>query len=228
MSHDMQFTAAAPESAAAALGTATIHLWRIPYALSQGRAPLRAMLAAYLGIPADAVMLEEDAHGKPRLADSVLRAARLPALDFNWSHSGDYALIALSRAGALGVDIERFGKNLRALEIARRFFDPGEANALAGLEGRTRDDAFIGLWCAKEAVLKAAGEGISFGLERLAFARRASGDWMLTGVDAALGAPGGWQLRSFAAAPGYHGTLAWRGPARDIHALRPADAPVAQ
>lgn len=223
----MQFTAAIPESVASTLATGEIHLWRIPYALSQRRAPLRAMLAAYLGIPASAVALDEDARGKPRLADAVLRAAGSPPLEFNWSHSGDYALIALSRDGALGVDIERFGKNLRALEVARRFFDPGEADALAKLEDRARDDAFIGLWCAKEAVLKAVGEGISFGLERLAFARRTDVDWMLTGVDAALGTPDDWQLRSFVAAPGYHGTLAWCGPTREIRPLLPAGQPVA-
>ena len=33
-----------------------------------------------------------------------------------------------------------------------------------------RDDAFLRLWCAKEAVLKAHGHGISFGLDKLRFA----------------------------------------------------------
>lgn len=223
MSTDLQFTSAVPSTAAAALDPGTVHLWRIPYALSQRRAPLRAMLGAYLGRPADAVVLDEDSRGKPRLADTVQQAAGTPTLDFNWSHSGDYALIALSRGGALGVDIERFGKDLRALEIARRFFDSAEADALAELEARARDDAFIGLWCAKEAVLKAVGEGLSFGLERLAFARHGAIDWQLTGVDAALGTPGDWQLAGFAPALGYHGALAWRGPPRAIRAFVPTD-----
>ena len=226
MSQALQFTAAAPATVATALDAGAIHLWRIPYALSQRRAPLRTMLGAYLGMPPDAVALAEDARGKPRLADAVRNTPGIPALDFNWSHSGDYALIALSRSGALGVDIERFGKDLRALEIARRFFDPAEADALAGLDARARDDAFIGLWCAKEAVLKAVGEGISFGLERLAFARHDDVDWKLTGVDAVLGAVRDWQLTGFAPAPGYHGTLAWRGPSRRIQAFVPIAAEV--
>jgi 4'-phosphopantetheinyl transferase len=222
MSQDLRFTAAAPTTVAATLDARAIHVWRIPYALSQRRAPLRAMLGAYLGIPADAVALDEDAHGKPRLATAPSRASGTPALDFNWSHSGDYALIGLSRGGALGVDIERFGKDRRALEIARRFFDPAEADALATLDARARDDAFIGLWCAKEAVLKAAGEGLSFGLERLAFARDGAINWQLTEIDAALGTLDDWQLTGFVPAPGYHGTLAWRGPPRAIHAFLPA------
>lgn len=221
MPEDVQFTAAAPHDAAALLDADSIHLWRIPYAQSQRRAPLRAMLGAYLALPGEAVLLDEDARGKPRLSDAVRRAAGTLPLEFNWSHSGDYALIALSRSGALGVDIERFGKDLRALEIARRFFDPAEADALAGLQDRARDDAFIGLWCAKEAMLKAVGEGLSFGLERLAFARQGALDWKLTGVDAALGTPGDWQVSGFAPAPGYHGTLAWRGPPRLIRAFVP-------
>lgn len=215
MSQGLQFTAAAPATVAASLDSDAIHVWRIPYALSQRRAPLRAMLGAYLGLPAGAVALDEDARGKPRLVRG------LPTLDFNWSHSGDYALIALSRDGALGVDIERFGKDLRALEIAQRFFDPAEADALAKLDGRARDDAFIGLWCAKEAVLKAVGEGLSFGLERLAFAPRDGTNWQLAGIDAALGTPRDWQLTGFAPAAGYHGTLAWRGPPRIIRAFTP-------
>ncbi|TAN01787.1 MAG: 4'-phosphopantetheinyl transferase superfamily protein [Rhodanobacteraceae bacterium] len=228
MAPRLDFVEAVPGVAAARLAAGSIHLWRIPYALSQGRAPLIGLLAAYLGIPASQVALDQNAKGKPRLNPAVFhsskaeRGATDKTLSFNWSHSGDYALIALSREAALGVDIERLGKNLRALEIARRYFDPAEAETLATLELDARNRAFIGLWCAKEAVLKAVGEGLSFGLARLAFARCGESDWRLERLDPALGHADAWQLAGFDAAPGYRGALAWRGNPREILAFRPA------
>ncbi|MGH8183015.1 MAG: 4'-phosphopantetheinyl transferase family protein [Rhodanobacteraceae bacterium] len=223
-----EFVEADPHTTAQRLGTGAIHVWRIPYALSQGRAPLLTMLAAYMGIPASQVVLDQNAKGKPRLQRVSARSGHAQRdeadgiLSFNWSHSGDYALIALARGGALGVDIERFGKKLRALEIAQRFFDPAEAVALAALDPAARDHAFIGLWCAKEAVLKAVGEGLSFGLARLAFRRQDAADWELVRVDPALGDSVDWQFIGFDAAPGYRGALAWLGDMREIHAFHPA------
>lgn len=228
MSADPKFVEADPRHTALRLAADAVHVWRIPYTPSQRRAPLLALLATYLGISASQVVLDQNAKGKPHLQPAAAcsdHAQRHPAggtLSFNWSHSGDYALIALARDGALGVDIERLGKKLRALEVARRFFDPAEAATLAALDPAARDQAFIGLWCAKEAVLKAVGEGLSFGLARLAFQRRGAFDWELARVDPALGDIGDWQFRGFAAAPGYHGALAWRGGVREIQTFHPA------
>lgn len=220
MSTALEFAEAIPLDVARDLDGHVIHVWRIPYAMSQGRAPLLALLAAYLDRPASSVVLDQDARGKPRLASSVSASGATDGLEFNWSHSGDFALVALARGCALGVDIERFGKDQRSLEIARRFFDPAEADVLARLDPAARDRAFIKLWCAKEAVLKAVGEGLSFGLARLAFAQGADADWRLKQVDPALGEARDWRLTSFEAAPGYRGALAWRGRNRAIAAFR--------
>lgn len=221
MSLQLEFAEAVPREVASRLDDRSIHLWRIPYVSSRRREPLVALLAGYLDVPESAVALEEDARGKPHLAKSARARGGSVVLEFNWSHSGDYALVALSRRGAVGVDIERFGKKLRALEIARRFFDAGEAAALAALDADVRDHAFIGLWCAKEAVLKAAGEGLSFGLGRLAFAHAADADWNLATADPALGDVRDWQVWGFDPAPGYRGCVAWRGCTRRIFAFQP-------
>lgn len=223
MPSDMAFVAAAPAAAATRFGADSIHLWRVPYAAAQGRAPLLALLGAYLGKPPSDVSLAQGTRGKPRLSGAGFGGAGERRLEFNWSHSGDYALIALSSGQALGVDIERLDKNPRAIEIARRFFDPVESDVLASLAMPARDHAFIGLWCAKEAVLKAAGEGLSFGLARLAFEWHTGTDWELARVDPALGRKGDWRLACFEAASGYRGALAWRGPMRKIVAFQPAE-----
>ncbi|WHZ20063.1 MAG: 4'-phosphopantetheinyl transferase [Rhodanobacteraceae bacterium] len=215
-----EFTEVSPHAAAARLDARSIHLWRIPYAMSAGRAPLLALLSAYLGVPPSGIVLDQEQRGKPRLAPSVASRIGDRRLEFNWSHSGDHALVALALDCALGVDIERVGKNLRALEIAQRFFDPAEADTLARLDPSARDESFIALWCAKEAVLKAAGEGLSFGLSRLSFRKEPRG-WTLDRTDPALGAIDAWRLEGFDPLPGYRGALAWQGDARRIVALRP-------
>lgn len=221
MSLQLEFVEATPQDVASALDDRSIHLWRIPYASSQRRAPLVALLAGYLGVPESAVALDEDARGKPHLAHSTVACKDGTALEFNWSHSADYALIALSRRGAVGVDIERLGKSLRANEIARRFFDAAEADFLETLDADARDHAFIGLWCAKEAVLKAVGEGLSFGLARLAFGHVAGADWSLARTDPALGDAQAWRIAGFDPVTGYRGCLAWRGGDRGILAFQP-------
>ena len=221
MSLHLEFVRAVPTDVAPRLDDHAIHLWRLPYASSQRRAPLVAVLAGYLGVAESIVALDEDARGKPYLSRSTPAPSDDVLPEFNWSHSGDHALIAVSRHGAVGVDIERPGKNLRAIEIARRFFDGSEADALEALDPDARDRAFIGLWCAKEAVLKAVGEGLSFGLARLAFAHVGGPDWELARTDPALGDPSDWQVSGFDPEPGYRGSVAWRGGHRRIFGFQP-------
>lgn len=218
------FLPIAPAEAASQLDAGDIHLWRIPYRPEQRRTPLLALLSEYLGVPAGDVSVLAAPGGKPQLAGPAATGAAHSRLDFNWSHSGEFALIALARDLPLGVDIEHLGKRPRVLEIAERYFDPGEAEALATLDEGARKRAFIALWCAKEAVLKAAGTGLSFGLARLAFRFVAADHWQLARIDPALGSAPGWQVSGFEAAPEYRGALAWRGEARTLHAFQPLAA----
>ena len=74
---------------------------------------------------------------------------------------------------------------------------------------RACEVAFIRLWCAKEAVLKAHGYGLAFGLDRLAFAETRDG-LSMTQCDADLGAVDDWSLIEFVPAVGYRAALAWR------------------
>ena len=196
---------------AGALCDASVHLWRIPYTLAQGREPLHVVLAAYLAITPEAVKLVGNGHGKPSLAADLGSD-----LTFNWSHSGNQALIAIARGLALGVDVEHLRRKPRALEIASRYFTPEEARALATLEGDARQRAFIALWCAKEALLKAIGEGLAFGLDRVGCRLDAAGNWQLAQVDPLMGGTREWQLAGFGVPGDYRGAVAWRGPPRTL------------
>lgn len=185
-----------------------IHVWRLHYRQKLGRTPLRTVLAAYLGIAAEQVVLVDGEHGRPELA-----SAHQPSLGFNWSHSGEHALIAVARRIVPGIDLERQRPRARALEIAERYFSADEAAALAALPAADRSVAFLELWTAKEAVLKALGRGIAFGLDRLSIARGADHLRLqrLEGDDADA-----WQLRRLAIAPELIAALAWRGEERRI------------
>lgn len=185
-----------------------IHVWLVPYQRAQGRAPLQAVLAGYLGVAAARVGFVDGPHGRPEL-DHAHRGS----LAFNWSHSGGRAAIAVARGVQPGIDLERIRPRPRALELARRFFTAEEAAALAALPEAGRADAFLEYWTAKEALLKALGRGIAFGLDRLALART---DGQLQLASFAGEDIHAWQLRPLPLGRCFRGALAWRGGARQV------------
>lgn len=197
-----------PAKVAERLGDDEIHVWRLSYDHHHGRAPLLAMLAAYLRLPTGVIQLEESAHGRPRLA-----GVHRDAFCFNWSHSNDQALIAIARGVVPGVDLERLRAHPRALSIARRYFSPDETAALEALPEDQRDRAFLELWTAKEAVLKALGRGLAFGLHKLSIGGRPEAPVLgrLDGHDA-----GQWQLHRLTLDDHHVGSLAWHGEPRRI------------
>lgn len=205
-----------PGKVAERLGDDEIHVWRLAYDHRQGRAPLLAMLGAYLGLPPAAVQLEESDHGRPLLAP----AHDHHAFAFNWSHSNDQALIAIARGITPGVDLERLRAHPRALPIARRYFSPEEAAGLEALPDEQRDRAFLELWTAKEAVLKALGRGLAFGLHRLSIGGLPEAPVLgrLEGHDADQ-----WQLHRLALDEHHVGSLAWHGEPRRIRLWTLAD-----
>lgn len=189
-----------------------IHVWYLAYRHTQGRAPLHRVLGAYLGIDADTVVLIDGEHGRPTLA-----AGHDSSIGFNWSHSGEHALIAVGRYVEPGIDLERLRERPRALEIAQRYFSEDEAAALMALPPAERSAVFLELWTAKEAVLKALGRGIAFGLHRLSIAS-ADADLslqQLEGDDVRA-----WQLQRLEVDATLLAALAWRGEARQIHLHR--------
>lgn len=164
---------------------------------------VRAWLSRPLGAEAAALAFARSARGRPSLA------APHAGVDVNWSHSGDGLLMAFGARVRLGVDLEIVRPRPRALALAQRFFTANEADRLATLPDAAQQHAFTRLWCAKEAVLKAHGYGLAFGLDRLRF-DLCDDRWQLVACDQALGAPTDWTLHAFAPGPDYLATIAWR------------------
>lgn len=172
---------------------------------------MRAWLADQWALPPAALTIARDGHGRPYLQAGTHR------VDLNWSHSGERLIAACADGTRLGVDIELLRPRPKALATARRYFDPEETAALDALAGdpAALEAAFTRLWCAKEAVLKAHGRGLSFGLEKLRLAADADGLPRLVACDPALGAPQDWRIEAWTPEPGYWATLAWRTRADD-------------
>lgn len=124
------------------------------------RSALRNLLARYLGIPAAEIHFEYGSKGKPK----VVAHQNPRRLQFNVSHSGNAALIAIGSQSQLGVDIEKIRDDVDHTALAERFFSKRERVALEALPTSLRLSGFFACWTRKESFLKATGDGLSFAL----------------------------------------------------------------
>jgi len=125
------------------------------FILSHGH--MRGILVRYLHRGPERLEFTVNDYGKPVLADH--------SLEFNLSHSGDFALLAVSRHGRVGVDVERIRQDMEFEDLARRFFSQQEYSDLMDLPQEQRKAAFFRCWTLKEAYIKAHGLGLSLPLD---------------------------------------------------------------
>jgi len=177
------------------------------------RGLLRQILAAYLDAPPEALRFRYSSKGKP-----ALEKPQAP-IEFSLSHSHGLALYAVAWARPVGVDVERIRADIGLMEIARRFFAPREAEALGRLPADERLHAFFHCWTRKEALLKAWGEGLPFGLNRLSVSISPKEAAVLeTPFDP--GEAARWRLHPLEPAPNFVGALAVRGEPAAIRCYR--------
>lgn len=124
------------------------------------RGVLRLILGRYLGVAPAALEYRRSAYGKPFLGDRHDSDLR-----FNCSHSGNLALLAITRGREVGVDLECVKPDFSDDEIPERFFAPREAAMLRAMPTRQQPEAFFELWVRKEAYVKARGMGLSLALD---------------------------------------------------------------
>ncbi|PWB81699.1 MAG: 4-phosphopantetheinyl transferase [Methylocystaceae bacterium] len=159
------------------------------------RAALRRLLGERLHREPGALRFDAGPHGKPLLREGA-------ALEFNVSHSGGFALIALSRTGAVGVDIERRDRAIDVTSLASLVLSPDEQAA-----GEGGVDAFFERWVVKEAILKALGLGVAEQLQALSVWRPgAAEEYELRHAEEDWSGVGAWALD---APPGYAAALAF-------------------
>jgi len=124
------------------------------------RTALRQILSLYAEAPSIMLRLMHDRMGRPAMAPGQ------PGDDLHFSvaHSKAIGLIAVTRAGPIGVDVEFMGADRDFSAIARRFFLSTEAQILSAMPADAQRIAFYRSWTIKEACLKAMGWGLAEGL----------------------------------------------------------------
>ena len=127
------------------------------------RGTLKKILGRYLNIPASTIEFTYSSRGKPQLTNKLGGEQ----LQFNLSHSYELAIYGITYNSVIGVDLEYIRPILEVKKLAKRFFCSREYNHISLLTSPELEKTFFKFWTAKEAYLKATGEGISRGLDQV-------------------------------------------------------------
>lgn len=126
----------------------------------QSHRALRNILGRHCGLAPQNVEFRLGAHGRP-----CVRNANVP-LDFNMSHTGDWAVIAVSLDGWVGIDVEALDRE-GWRDLAATLLTPGEQRQLESMAEPLRAARFIEYWTAKEAFMKLNGLGLGVPAESI-------------------------------------------------------------
>jgi 4'-phosphopantetheinyl transferase len=180
------------------------------------RMGLRTVLGRALGCDAAAVAFDLGAYGKPRLVGTT-------GLEFSLTHAGEAGLVALSRDGAVGVDLEHMERRVDAVGLALSVFSRAEQIELMALPEAERRDAFFRGWTRKEAFIKALGEGLSHPLDAFDVHLRAGESRCLLATRSAPQSSTPSEVCDVATPRGWYAAVAMGAPVRPIrrHLLVP-------
>lgn len=127
---------------------------------------LRTSLSRHADLPPAAWSFERGSHGKPALSPAQMAAY---GLHFSLSHAGAVAACAVTRIGAVGVDVEPPDRDIDIPALTSIALTTDEAAALAGLDAAAARRRFLIFWTLKEAYVKARGLGLSLPMQQCAF-----------------------------------------------------------
>lgn len=167
---------------------------------------LREILARYIQVKPSEIELTYGKYGKPRLGP----ASQPSDLQFNVSHSGDLAAVAVAKRRELGVDIERIRPGVAVRQLAQRYFAAGEAARLKKLQAAEME-AFFTCWSRKEAYTKATGEGLRLPFEEFEVSVAPWEQAAILSTQWDKDEAHRWTLEDLNPAPGYVGTVAVEG-----------------
>jgi 4'-phosphopantetheinyl transferase len=188
--------AATQAEAVATFATGTVDVWRL--AAPRGAPAVRELIACYAGERPESLRIVPGPHGKPTLDAAALR--------FNLSHSGGTTLLAFALGVDVGIDIEHARTLRRRDALLARCFTPDERAQVCA--ARDPDAALLAAWTAKEALVKAIGRGIAYGLRHVHLDLPAAGAPCLVALDGPAGPARRWRLRSLPPLPGSAAALA--------------------
>jgi 4'-phosphopantetheinyl transferase len=177
---------------------------------------LRCLLGRYLACDPGALELASDPQGKPKLVFAE-------GMQFNISHSAEWAAFAFSSNCTVGVDLEKVRTLPGLPDIIRRVLCAEEAEELMLLPDCDRARGFFCCWTRKEAYSKAVGMGLLTGFDKFCVAADPDQPARMIhiGLDAATAAA--WVIDDLPMPPGYAGALAYPGSRRRLSIKRVTD-----
>jgi 4'-phosphopantetheinyl transferase len=195
------------------LADSEVHVWSFSLgeaARGERRALARArraeILGGYLGTDAGERVVAAAPGGKPMLADG--------GVQFNLSHCGTLAVLAVARSLAVGIDLERRRESIDLGRCIRDRCSDREGRAV--MTAADPYDEWVRLWTRKEAVVKADGTGVLDQLDRVDVLEE-----LVLGIDGAL--DGRWRcldLEPDPSSPGLHLALALPADVDGIRVIR--------
>ncbi|MEV7414857.1 4'-phosphopantetheinyl transferase superfamily protein [Streptomyces sp. NPDC089919] len=180
---------------------------------ASAHAALRVLTAAYAGVRSDEVRFVAGRFGKPYVAGH-------PALRVSLSHTAGLSLVAVSRDGPIGVDVERLHPLESPAALQDMVLSRWEAARWPARHPPGEPGRLLTHWACKEAVLKAIGCGLTGDLATVEVdpGERRSGPVPLRGLPAGSGRRA-WALHLLDLGPGrrdYRAAVAVAGGGRRV------------
>jgi len=154
------------------------------------RGILREILGWYLDQHPGSLEFVREPGGKPRLGE--VHQGGVPPIKFNVSHSNGLALVAVTLAQEVGIDVENVRAEIATAEIAERYFSLEEQAEFRSLPRELQTEAFFLCWTRKEAFVKARGQGLQTPLDSFTVSLTPGRPAVLHGTDALR-----WHILSF-------------------------------
>lgn len=151
---------------------------------------LQSVLSKETGVSIEHLQYRYNEWGKPELdVEKILQRMEgdcevrntLTRLHFNLSHSGDYAVLAVSNH-PIGIDVEYKIKNYRMLS-ERCFCESEYQDIMSGETEQEREKRFLEYWTMKEAYVKCVGEGLRVPLDSFQLQRNSGNMSVVQGKD---------------------------------------------
>jgi phosphopantetheinyl transferase (holo-ACP synthase) len=134
------------------------------------------------------VLLGPDTHGRPRARDAEGRI-----LAVSTARATGVRILAVAPSGRIGVDLEPMRPS-QALKAASELFLPSERAWTDSLPEPAQWRTLLALWTVKEAMLKALGQGFSFGMDQIELGPDGEGGIRLQRLSGSERLARGWSI----------------------------------
>jgi 4'-phosphopantetheinyl transferase len=176
------------------------------------RGLIRNLLSSYLNVSPESIELSNNHSGKPYLSDANL--------SFNVSHSSDLLIIGICSGSEIGVDIQNVYPIENPETIIKNTFSQKERTFLSKYQNNDLHIPFFSIWTAKEAYIKALGEGFQKNSKDFSLIPEPSRGVFQLLDPSNKDQESPWTIRSVEVIPGYVAAIAANNPIDHVKSYR--------